>query len=953
MLRATINGKQGEFSDGATILTAARQLGFDAPTICHDERLKPVGDCRLCHVQVSGSDRLLPACHTPLKDGMVVETHTKDIEKYRRGLLQMLAWSYPADAYRAFPDKPFHKLIRQYGLASELLGERKKNLVDDSHPYIHADMSQCVECFRCVRICAELQGQFVWNIMGRGGATTLMMPDSNTNLLESTCVSCGACVDTCPTGALEDKTILERGVPTRWTKTICSYCGTGCEVNVGTRELDSVAQASLPVNYSNGGTGVSPVDKLKSTGGTPVPPNISTAPSIITTIRPALEGPSNHGHTCVKGRYAFDYVYAKDRVTSPMIRRNPVAAVYDRRNANGNGGRRPPLQGEWEKVSWEQAIGHITEHFRRTMKLHGPDSIGVLSSARGTNEENYVAQKFARVVLGTNNIDCCARVCHSPTAAAMKMTLGTGAATNSLDDIEKARTILVCGANPTEGHPVTGARIKQAALRGANLIIIDPREIELTKFADYQLMLRPGTNVLVFNAMCAVVVEEKLVDEKFARARLTEFDEFCDYIKQFAPEKVAARCGVPAEAIRAAARMYATQKPSLSCHGLGMTEHIQGTEGIMALVNLALLTGNIGIPGAGVNPLRGQNNVQGAPHMGCEPRLMAGYVPIDEVREKFETAWHAEIPHTKGLNMMDMMDAAAAGKLKAIWTIGYDILLTNPNARETRRALENLELVVVQDLFMNQTAQEFGNVFLPAAGSFEKDGTFMNGERRVQRVHKAAEPQGEARSDWEIVCDVARAMGKGEFFPYQSAEDIWDEVRALWGQAGGMSYARLDQRGLQWPCPTEDHPGTEVMHAESFAHGRTTPLRRIEYVPPPEDTSDEFPFLLTTGRNLYQYNAATQTQRTPNNELHPMDYLDVSPNDAKRLGLRDGEEVRVRSRQGAAVLRIQIRKGLKDGELYATFHTARVFLNQLTTSHRDRYTKTPEYKVTAVTIETL
>jgi formate dehydrogenase major subunit len=533
------------------------------------------------------------------------------------------------------------------------------------------------------------------------------------------------------------------------------------------------------------------------------------------------------------------------------------------------------------------------------------------------------------------------------------MTLGTGAATNSLDDIERARTILVCGANPTEGHPVTGARIKQAALRGANLIIVDPREIELSKFAAYQLMLRPGTNVLVFNAMCAVVVEENLVDEEFVRERLTEYGEFCDYIKQFAPENVAALCDVPAETIRAAARMYATQKPSLSCHGLGMTEHVQGTEGVMALVNLALLTGNIGKPGTGVNPLRGQNNVQGAPHMGCEPRLLAGYVPIEEAREKFESAWHAQIPHTKGLNMMDMMDAAAEGKLKALWTIGYDILLTNPNARQTRRALENLELVVVQDLFLNQTAQEFGNVFLPAASSFEKDGTFMNGERRVQRVRKVIEPPGEARSDWEIVCDVARAMGKGEYFPYRSAEDIWNEVRSLWEQARGMSYARLDQRGLQWPCPTEDHPGTEVMHATEFSHGKTTPLRRIEYVPPPEDTSDEFPFLLTTGRNLYQYNAATQTRRTHNNELHPMDYLDVSPNDAKRLGLRQGETVRVCSRQGAAVLPVKIRDGLKDGELYATFHTARVFLNQITNSYRDRYTETPEYKVTAVRIEKL
>ncbi len=657
--------------------------------------------------------------------------------------------------------------------------------------------------------------------------------------------------------------------------------------------------------------------------------NVGTREGRIVTIRPALDGPSNHGHACVKGRYAFDYVYAEDRVTSPMIHRN----------------------GSWNKVSWDEVIRYIADHFKNTIARHGPDSIGVLSSARGTNEENYVAQKFARVVLGTNNIDCCARVCHSPTAAAMKMTLGTGAATNSLDDIEHARTILVCGANPTEGHPVTGARIKQAALRGANLIVVDPREIELSEFADCQLQLRPGTNVLLFNAMAAVIVEEGLVDLQFIRERVTEFEEFCEYIRQFAPERVAVTCDVPAETIRQAARLYATEKPSMSVHGLGMTEHIQGTEGIMALVNLALLTGNIGRPGTGVNPLRGQNNVQGAPHMGCEPKLLAGYVPIEDVRAQFEAAWHAPIPHVKGLNMMDMIDAAAAGKLKALWAIGYDLMLTNPNARETRRALEKLDLVIVQDLFLNQTAQEFGDVFLPAAASFEKDGTFMNGERRVQRVHQMVEPQGEARSDWEIVCEVARAMGKGEHFAYRSAEEIWDEVRGLWSEARGMTYARLDQRGLQWPCLSEDDPGLAIMHSETFSHGKTTALRRIEYVSPPELTDHEFPFLLTTGRSLYQYNAATQTFRTPNTTMYPGDHLDVAPEDAKRLGLRDGETVCVRSRQGKAVLPIHVCDSIKPGELYATFHTARVFLNELTSPHRDRYTKTPEYKVTAVTVE--
>lgn len=892
MLRVTINGQSKECADG-TILTALRANGADVPTICHDPRLKPYGGCRLCVVQIKGMPRPVTACNTPVTNGMEIETHTPELEDLRRTLLRMLAKDYPAELLELFPDKEFHRYLRAYGIDKELVAganghglERARQLTDDSHPYLAVDMTRCITCYRCVRICEEVQGQFVWQAWQRG-AKTVIAPSSGTNLRASECVSCGACADTCPTGALDDKSILKYGTPTDWTKTICSYCGTGCEVKVGTRE------------------------------------------GRITSIRPSLEGPSNHGHTCVKGRYAFEYVYSKDRPVHPMIRRN----------------------GEWKQVTWDEVIQFIADALQKTMAQHGPDSIGVLSSSRGTNEENFVAQKFARVVLGTNNIDCCARVCHSPTAAAMKMTLGTGAATNALDDLEKARTIIVCGANPTEGHPVTGARIKEATLRGANLIIVDPREIELSKFATHHLQLRPGTNVVVFNAMAATIMEEGLVDAAFIRERLTEYDQFGEFIKQFLPEKVEDLCGVPAQTIREAARVYATQKPSLSCHGLGMTEHVQGTEGIMAMINLALITGNIGQPGCGVNPLRGQNNVQGAPHMGSEPKLLTGYVPLDQAREQFESAWQVPLPTTKGLNMMEMLDAAAAGKFKVLWAIGYDIVLTNPNAHQTRRAMQNLDLVIVQDIFLNQTAEEFGDVFLPAASSFEKDGTFMNGERRIQRVHKAVEPQGEARSDWEIVCDVARAMGQGQHFAYHTAEDIWNEIRSLWDQARGMTYVRLDQRGLQWPCYTEDDPGTEIMHAQEFSHGKTTPLRRIEYTPAPELTDADFPFVLTSGRNLYHYNAATQTFRTANAGLHRTDFLDVSPADAKRLKLRPGETVRIRSRHGEATIPIHIRDSVKPGELYATFHTARVFLNQITSPHRDRYTQTPEYKVTAVRVE--
>jgi len=889
MLQVTINGQAHQFPEGLTINEGLRRIGLEVPTLCHDDRIEPYGSCRLCTVEIKGLNALATACNTQLREGMEIQTHSPAVEGVRRSLLGLLAANYPAEAVEEFPDKQFHRYLRQYGVKAG--GSRTAPppavpfMRDTTHPYINVDMSQCVTCYRCVRICEEVQGQFVWKAWNRGGDTRIG-PVRGETLLDGGCVSCGACVDTCPSGALEDLTVLARGTPTEWTKTICSYCGTGCEVNVGTRD------------------------------------------GRITTIRPS-DGPSNHGHTCVKGRYAFDYVYAPERITSPMIRRD----------------------GQWQEVSWDEVLAFIAGRFNAIVAEHGPDSIGILSSARGTNEENYVAQKFARVVLGTNNIDCCARVCHSPTAAAMKMTLGTGAATNSLDDIEVARTILVCGANPTDGHPVTGARIKQAARHGANLIIVDPREIELTEFATVHLQLRAGTNVIVFNAMAAVIVDEGLVDEQFLRDRITEFAEFRDFIREFLPEKVEDICGVPAAKIREAARLYATAKPSLSVHGLGMTEHIQGTEGIMALVNLALLTGNVGCPGSGINPLRGQNNVQGAPHMGCEPKLLAGYVPIEGARAQFETAWQTPLPTHSGLNMIEMLDAATKGKMKALFAIGYDIVMTNPNTHETRRAMEQIDLVIVQDLFLNATAREFGDVFLPAASSFEKDGTFMNGERRIQRVRGAARPQGQARSDWEVVCQLAHAMGKGEHFAYRSAEEIWDEVRSLWPEGAGISYARLDALGgLQWPCYSESDPGMPIMHTEHFTHGRTTALRRIEYVSPPVLTNEEFPFLLTTGRNLYQYNAATQTARTPNDRLHPTDYLQIAPADADRLGLANGDTVRLRSQQGAADLPVQISSRVKPGEVYTTFHNARVFLNQITTSQRDRYTKTPEYKVTAVSI---
>ncbi len=889
MFRAVINRETHQCPEDVSVLDVLRAVGIRLPALCHDDRIAPSGACRLCLVDIKGLPRPVAACTTPLHDGMVIETDTPELVENRRALLELLVRRYPAEAVDRFPEKVFHQAVRAFGLEGELCRSASlPDLQDRSHPYIAVDMARCIDCYRCVRICDEVQGQGVWHVRARG-LETRICPDGP-SLRESSCVSCGACVDTCPTGALEDAAALTIGPASAWTRTTCPYCGVGCEMHVGTRD------------------------------------------GRIVSVKPVLDAPVGKGHLCVKGRYAFEFVAAADRVTEPMIR------------AGGNAG------GKWKRASWNEARAFVADRVRGLIERHGPDSLGILGSSRATNEENHLTQKFARVVVGTNNVDSCARVCHAPSAAGLKSMLGAGTATNSFDDIEIARTILVFGANPTEDHPIVGARIKQAARRGARLIVIDPRRIELAEYATCHLAVRPGTNVALLNAMAHTIVTEGLCDRDFVHRRVSDFDEFARFIAAWPPERAAQACGVDADAIRLAARLYATGSPAISVHGLGLTEHTQGTDGVMTLINLALLTGNLGKPGGGVNPLRGQNNVQGAAHMGCDPAMLTGSTPIDQGRDAFGQQWGVSLPTTRGLHMLAMMDAALAGRLKGLWAIGYDIMLTNPNAAETARALRSLELVIVQDLFLTETAREFGTVFLPACSSFEKDGTFMNAERRIQRVRAALRPVGESKPDWQILCEMARAMGaKG--FDFTSPEQIWDEVRSLCEGARGMTYARLDKGGLQWPCPSEDHPGTPILHRDSFGPGARAALRSVEYHTSPEEITPDYPMLLTTGRSLYQFNAGTMTRRTRNNELRPADVLDISPADASRLNLDDDEPVRLVSRYGAAVLPVRISATVLPGQLFATFHTVEVFLNAITGPHRDATVGTPAYKLTAVRIE--
>ncbi len=881
-----INQHSHRIPEGLTLLEAVRHAGVDLPTLCHDVRLDPIGGCRLCLVGVEGETRPVAACRTTIVDGMRIVTHSPELEAARRAELSWLARHYPPEVVLAEPARPFHALLRAYGVPAQ--GEAVPGIpfTDTTHPYLVVDMQRCVLCQRCVHICTELQGQSVWHALGHGDQMHIV-PGTADSLLASACVSCGACADTCPSGAIADRFSRERPAPTRWTRTVCLYCGVGCELELGTCDDRIVA------------------------------------------ARPVPDAPVNKGHLCVKGRYAFDFNAASDRITQPLRR----------------------INGVWQAVSWSDAIAFIATELKRIRRHDGPDSLALLGSARASNEDNYIAQKFARQVLGTNNIDSCARVCHTPTAAAMKAMLGAGAATNAYDDIERAGLIMVCGANPTENHPVLGERIRQAVRRGARLIVIDPRRIELAKMADLHLALRPGGNIPLLNAMAQVIVSEGLHDASFVAARTNGFTELERHLAHWTPERAAPLCGVAVDLIRQAARLYAATRPALLVHGLGMTEYRQGTESVMALVNLALLTGNIGKPGAGVNPLRGQNNVKGAAHMGCDPGTLTGGVAIQEGHERFARYWDAPLPSVPGLDMLQMMDAAAAGRLKGLWCIGYDILHSNADRAATRRALANLELLIVQDLFMTETAHEFAQVFLPAASGFEKDGSFMNAERRIQRIRAAVPPPGAARADWQILGEVAQALGYEASFPFASAHAIWDEIRRVWPAAAGITYARLDEGGLQWPCPDATHPGTPILHGDGFPSGPRATLKCLNHYPSSELTDAEYPFLLITGRTLYAFNAATMTARTPNVQLRPTDTLDMAPADAQRLGLKDGQRVGLRSRYGRAELPLRLLDAIKPGELFATFHDPAVRLNAVTSPQRDRFVHTPEYKRTAVVVE--
>ena len=884
--KATIDGREVDVH-GQSILLAACQLGIAIPALCHGDGLQAEGGCRMCLVQTDERGRLQAACHTVLRPGMRVVTENERLVQLRHDVLSLILSTHPEGRFTAdVAGNEIERLMAELCLSRSEFGHHASasavSAVDRSHPYMRFDPSLCITCRRCLHACEEVQGQFVYGVEGRGAGTHLIFGPGE-RFADSACTACGACVDQCPSGAISDIDRNDRRAVTTQTDSVCGYCGVGCRVRIETADGGVEAIAGVP------------------------------------------EAAVNHGHLCAKGRYAHGYQNHVDRLTKPLLREG----------------------GELRPVSWPVAIDWLARRFEEIRRQHGPDSIGAIASSRSTNEAAYLLQKFMRSVIGSNNVDCCARVCHSSTAAALSMSTGIAAATASYSDIERARCIIVAGANPTEAHPVIGARIKQAALNGARLLVIDPRTIELAGFAELHLQLRPGTNVVLFNAIARALIDMDGIDRAYIDARTDGFAELAEFMRTTSIDQAAAISGVSAANIRQAAAILKAAGPVLFVHGLGLSELTQGTASVLTLTNLGMLTGSIGRPGAGMLPLRGQNNVQGAADMGAAPDKTVGNTPVSDpsVRERLGRLWNAALPATHGKTIPEMLAAVESGSLKAMWIQGEDIAQSECEEDRVVRALEKMELVVVQDLFFCESAR-YAHLVLPAAAVLEQSGTFTNGERRIQLVHAAVKPIGEARSDWEVVRDVAIAMGHA--WNYADPSQVMDEIAlAAPASFGGVSYDRLIGDGLQWPCPDRTHPGTATVHADGFVRGRGV-LACVDYEPNPEHATDSYPLTLITGRVLQHYNVGTMTRRTPNRDLVSADVLQINAQDAAAMHICEGGNVHVESRWGQVQVPAHVSPSVPQGVVFLSFHFAQSHTNRLLGPHLDPVSRCPNFKVTAV-----
>ena len=893
----TIDGQEITVPEGTSVMRAAALSDVKIPKLCATDQLEAFGSCRLCLVQIEGMKGLPASCTTPVAPGMKVTTQNKQLADVRRGVMELYISDHPLDCLTcpANGHCELQDMAGIVGLREVRYGyEGENHLVadkDTSNPYFTFDASKCIVCSRCVRACDEQQGTLALTIQSRG-FDSKVSPSQNVSFMDSECVSCGACVQACPTATLSENTLIDKGQAEHSKITTCAYCGVGCSFRAEMKGEEVVRMV------------------------------------------PNKNGHANHGHSCVKGRFAIGYATHSDRITTPMIR----AQITD----------------PWREVSWAEAIAYAAGEMKRIQAKYGRDSIGGITSSRCTNEETYLVQKLVRAGFGNNNVDTCARVCHSPTGYGLKQTLGESAGTQNFDSVMKADVIFVIGANPTDGHPVFGSQMKRRIRQGARLIVADPRTIDLVRTphvaADHHLKLRPGTNVALVNSLAHVIVTEGLVKEDFVRERC-EVDSFEKW-RAFAaaadnsPEAMEPITGVPAASVRAAARLYATGGNGAIYYGLGVTEHSQGSTMVMGIANLAMATGNIGREGVGVNPLRGQNNVQGSCDMGSFPHEFPGYRHVSDVatRHLLEDAWGVSLQDEPGLRIPNMFEAALDGDFKGLYIEGEDIAQSDPNTQHVTAALMAMECIIVQDLFLNDSAK-FALVFLPGSSFLEKDGTFTNAERRISRVRKVMQPKA-GYADWEITQLLANAVG----YPmnYAHPSEIMDEIARLTPTFTGVSFARIDELGsIQWPCNAAHPNGTPTMHVDEFVRGKGKFLV-TEYVPTSEKVNSKFPLILTTGRILSQYNVGAQTRRTENNRWHEEDRLEIHPNDAEERGIADADWVGISSRSGETVLRARITERVQPGVVYTTFHFPESGANVITTDNSDWATNCPEYKVTAV-----
>jgi formate dehydrogenase alpha subunit len=898
-IRLTINGRQVVAEKGATVLEAALEAGIYIPKLCYDPDLKPYGGCRLCVVEIEKMRGLVSSCTTPATEGMVVRTDTPRVNQSRRITMELIGANHHGDCLACVKNQDCEllKIARYLGIEQEHIARLRKSTqvlpVDDSHPAFIRDLNKCILCAKCVQACHEIVCHDAIDIAFRGNSARIAT-FGDKPIAESICKSCGECVMRCPTGALVPK--WEKP-PTEEVKTICPYCGVGCSIYLGVRD-----------------------NKVVSVRGDP-------------------EGSANRGSLCVKGRWGYDFLSHPERLTTPLIRLPGVA-----RKAGHNG----RVQEIFREASWDEALKLAANKLLELKEVCGPDSIAALSSAKCTNEDNYVMQKFVRAVLGTNNVDHCARLCHASTVVGGIAAFGQGAMSNSYSDFEKTELFFVIGSNTTECHPIIGSLIKRRVrFGGAKLIVADPRSIELGEYAAVKLPHKPGTDVALLNGLMHVIIRKGLAKKKFIRERTEGFEELRQLVERYTPEAVEDITGVLKTDIEAAARLFGEAKSACILYGMGITQHTTGTDNVKSVANLLLLTGNVGREGTGFSPLRGQNNVQGACDMGALPNVYPGYQKVDDpaVRKKFETAWGCKLSDRPGLAVTEIASAILKGDIKGLYVMGENPMLSEPNLEHFRQALEKVELIVVQDIFLSETGW-LADIVLPGAAFAEKDGTFTNTERRVQRIRRALVPPGEAKADWEIISALAKKMGKP--FDYQSAGQIMEEIASLTPIYGGIHFDRLDNGGLQWPCPDASHPGTIFLYQDGFARGRGK-FHAVDYIPPAESISKTYPLVLTTGRVLEHWHTGTMSRRSNVlNELYPKGVVEMSPIDAARLGFVEGDLLVVTSKRGRVEAPVHITEKSPPGVVFMPFHWREAAANILTNDALDPLAKIPEYKVSAV-----